>query len=449
MADRIGMTITDVPNDDAPAGAGAGAGVLRNVAGHVRLPAVVLALGALIALTVFRHFRPATDFVVTYYLVSYDAEFLRRALLGSLLPLASEPARLVRQVDLAGIGLLALNALFVLILAVRSLRAGTLATAVLAILLSASPLTIGYFAWDLARPEQASYALTLGVIVAMLGRPTMPKAWLFAGAIAGVSVLGVLIHEGFVAIQLPLLLGVYAAVFGPWNAETARRATRARVPWGTIAAVTGIVAIAVVTMLAVTVLGQRSDAFLKAFAEEAARRYPDVARGQIMAHGVSLTDALHKVGDALANPDARTLKAILSIVVFVPVHLGLAIWAIRDTARRTGIPVGPTDLALGVLVTAAPLALCLVGIDFSRWAAYAVLNLLVFASVLVTRRAQARPLRMGRVPGSAAVAYAVALLVVLPSWTQVGGIDVPDPLQRFAADCLLNETPSLSACTDR
>lgn len=400
--------------------------------GRLRLPVAALMLGAILAAALARHFTPVPDGIVAIYAVSYLDGFVRHALLGTLVGPLAEPAAFAQRVGAVGLGMLALNAGLVLVVALRAIRAQPEAGHPLALVLCAAPITVGYFAWDLARPEQAGYvlALALGLVLATT---RMPLGW-STGLIAGVTLIGTAAHESFVLVQMPLLLAV--ALVHPDPAASERRTVLS----SAVVAIAGLAA-----SLLILGLGTRDPAIAHAAFERAREIYPTMPLAPFMAHTRDLSAALASAGDALGTP--RNVKGLLSAALVLAVAIAVIAWALRRTVSPRDPWARRVEPIAFPLAGIPPVLICAVHPDMTRWLAYAGLNLLVVAGFVLARRAP-RPVREGSAtPAWIPVLYAVAFLIVLPRWNMFGGIDMPDLLQTFVTDCLFQDPPRMAACT--
>lgn len=402
--------------------------------GSVGHTALAVMLAGITAATAAGHFTPMADGIATVYLLSYEAGFLRNALPGTLLGPVADPAVFAHRVAVFGFIVLTANALLLFYLAHRAAQRGRLGAVTLAVLLCSSPLTVGFFAWDLGRPVQAGYVLALAGVVAMLLR--RPRGWLAPAALAILTAVGLAIHASFVLIQLPLLVAIYRdrAVASPSFTSSIRP--------DTVGA--GLAAFGVVCVIMILWFGVRDTGFAQAFLDDIRMRYPEAMPPPILAQAHGPMDAVAEVGRALGTP--RNLKGIASMLIVLPIYAVAVVWALKESGPARDGPRRRHVAATLLIATLPPLLLCAVHPHMSRWGAYAATNLLVAGCSLVGAPDGVASTARTK-PGLTLLLPAVTLHAVLPGWNMFGGFDAPDPLQGFVTDCLLGEPPRLDACT--
>lgn len=399
--------------------------------GRLRLATTALLLAAILAPALARHFTPVADAVAGVYAIGYEAGFLRRALLGSLLGPVEEAPIFARRVAVFGLVLLVLNAGLVFVFALRAARAQPAAGHVVAIAVCAAPITLGYFAWDLARPEQVGYGLALALCLAMAATSLRPTWW--AAGMAMATVAGVAVHESFPLVQMPLMLAIYGI-----RARESERSGLALVPAAGVA-VLGFVGAGLLLWL-----GTREPQAARATLAQVQAVYPDLPAAPVMAQAKGLVGGMRDAAAALGVP--RNVKGLASAALVLAVVAALVGWALRRTAPPRDAAVARAERIALPLAGTPPVLMCALHPDMTRWLAYAGLNLLVVACVLLARRTPSAAAK-GATPAWVLVLYGVVFLAVLPRWNMFGGIDMPDLLQTFLTDCLLQDPPRMAACT--
>ena len=405
---------------------------LVNGRGRLRLAVIAVMLGAVLLPALARHFTPVSDGNLAFYTLSYDAGFVRRALLGSLLGPAEDAVAFARRVGIFGLGVLILNAGLVFAVALRTARAQPASGHVVALALCAAPLTLGYFAWDLARPEQVGYAAVLALGLAMM-TTRLDGRWLM-GAVAAVTLVGVAIHESFVLVQMPLMLAVH-------HMRTPMGVDDNRAPGTAV----GVVALGVVSAGLLLWLGAPSPEIVANHSESVRGLFSGKPDAAVTAHARGLWDGMAQAAAALGKP--RNIKGLLSAALLIALVVALIAWALRRTVPPHDVATQHAEQRAFAIAGLPPVALCALDPDMTRWLAYAALNVLVITCFVLARRDPTPAADRDGTPAWVPVLYAVVFLAVLPRWNMFGGIDMPDLLQAFVTDCLLNDPPKMAACT--
>jgi len=276
--------------------------------------------------------------MLSHFAVDYQSfGFVKRGLVGSLIDVSPDPAAVGR---VAWLSLAMLTAVLVASVAfVRDTRAPLVLVAAFAV----SPGTFQNFAFDVGRFDQIGAVLGLLSILAL--RRGIP-------AVAPIAVLlGVLIHEAFAVLFLPLIVAV------------AFVEARGRVaPWLAPAFAGGVATAAVLLFGAA-----EPEAIAEFFAKMGPFYYPP--RIWVSPLGESVVYA----SGHLLHPDTLW-RSVLPSVGFVAIHvaiLGRMIGRAAPDARWLMIPA------------LAPMALVMVGIDIPRWSALSVFNLFTVALLAV------------------------------------------------------------------
>ncbi|MGH7383954.1 MAG: hypothetical protein ACREKG_02160, partial [Candidatus Rokuibacteriota bacterium] len=143
-----------------------------------------------------------SDWNVTHWLFTYDLEFTRRALVGTLVWGMVEP-----DPDLArrlGVGLLIGCSAALILFAAWSLRGRPAAfRAGFAVLTVACPATLTQFGYDCGRLDQLNLILFLAALVLIVRGPVAAPL-----GVALLTAIALLVHEAFLIIHVPVLVGM-------------------------------------------------------------------------------------------------------------------------------------------------------------------------------------------------------------------------------------------------
>jgi hypothetical protein len=192
-------------------------------------------------------------------------------------------------------------------------------------------------------------------------------------------------------------------------------------------------------------LGTPGSATVTAHAETVRRIFSDPTAAAVLTQTRGLPEGMRDVGAALGSP--RNIKGLLSAALLIAIVVALIRWAVLHTVpphRRATQRAEWRGLALAGL---PPVLMCALDPDMTRWLAYATLNTLVVACLVLARREPTPLADRDGTPAWVPVLYAVVFLAVLPRWNIFGGIDMPDLLQTFVTDCLVTDAPKMTACT--
>lgn len=314
------------------------------------------------------------------YLANYDAEFLKRALWGEIFTsVLSHPSR--RWIDLAGTLVLTLSVIATAVhLSASFRRIEARGAPILPAIarrwfwaIAACPALFLQFGYELGRLDQINLILFLASI--WLARKPNRGARLL---ILPLSMLGILTHEAYVFLHLPVVLGIVTM--------EGARAGRSRRP--EVAA----------TLLASFVIAFCTMVWGSASPETHARLQEAMREARFDSIEVrhSTTIWVYSLRDTMAQTLARytILKGAVYTALFL-VFGALASWVYlrvlqplyaipgdqpRVQTAAGGIPAAERFLRFAPFV---PLSLTLIGFDVGRWVAWMVVNQVVVALYLI------------------------------------------------------------------
>ncbi|HOG30045.1 MAG TPA: hypothetical protein PLN93_10225 [Vicinamibacterales bacterium] len=344
------------------------------------------------AVTMARAVRCPNDFAEAHWLVDYRFGFIRRGLAGSLYALPAE-AGLVPQ-SAAAIAVLSFaifGALLLLLLAasrrILEADANPALSFSAAAVFATSPYVVmaGHF---------MGYLDHLVVLVAFAA------AWLAARGrarpAAALAAVGVLLHESFLLVGLPLV--VAAAALAPLTSMTWRaRVLPLALPVGAALALF----LSEALVLNPSVLRQQLTARLAAFPFVAGDMHVFVPEWLTLGSWENLRGQSHAIWRRLGDPNLLRLMA--------PSALYLAVYAARSTrgSRR------PSPAALVAFATAAPLLLHLVAWDTARIWAFTIVAAFACAWLVASAAGGDRDVGRTARPRTARLLVAVSALIVV------------------------------------
>lgn len=337
----------------------------------------LVATGAYQAIT---HIRLLDKERVLLWLFHYDGEFIRRALVGTLLK-AQAPDAYGEISVIYGLTLGSLILLFGLLCLYFVLviwRAPRLRTAALVALFGISPFTFAFFAYDVGQPDKINYVLALLTLLFCLAVKNDIARLV---VVITVSLVGLLIHESFALVQFPLLLAVLLLGASNPGRETARRtalAVSATVP--------------VLTLCGLVALYGQPDAFT----EDAYRDRLETQVGfEIDRVGAMAPKGLYST---LSDNMAATYKfwfepawqvgavALFKVLIALIAWCALPLWISASSLRQ--LRAGHDHdrrfaMTLILFGSLGPLLLCAVTWDYGRWTSFAVVNTSLLAGFLL------------------------------------------------------------------
>jgi hypothetical protein len=305
-----------------------------------------------------------SPYVSAQWLLDYDLEFVKRGIVGAVLPV--EDAATIRLSALI-LAALATASYAALAATLRRYPPEALGFVLLGLL---SGQALGQFRFDLGRFDQIGFVGAVAALL-LLRQSTRPAAMLAAGTAVALAILA---HEAMAVVFVPLLAALV------WTA--ARRA----VPW--------FLAPIAVAFLAVSTVGA-----LDTPLAEACAHYPVDCR------------SLHPLAMPLTHSWAATMATVLNpryaVGGAILATIGLAWFVLFASVNRPWL----------VALAFSPLALSLVGVDWGRWLHLAVLN-----GVLLTLHTLSR----NEVRFELSRSVGVALVVVLvASFVPGSTVEIP------------------------
>ena len=305
--------------------------------------------------------KGVSDFNVTHWLFTYDLEFTRRALVGTLLWGLVEPdPALVRGL---GVALLVVCSAALILFVSWALRRRPVAFGVgFMVLTAACPATLAQFGYDCGRFDQLNLLLFLAALVLIVrGTVAAPLG------VALLTVIALLIHEAFVFTHVPVLMGLMIHGSGG-------RVTR------------GLVLVAVVALIVTALViwfGSLEAVDHETYRNQLVERYDLSERSVYLSSRVLYRELPDNIALATGTLSRRLLnwQSLAILAALTP-----WLWVVLGTLRslHTGIGSGHRrGYWLPVIVAASPLLLVVVSTDLFRWVSLSMLNLLVVTLVLV------------------------------------------------------------------
>ena len=349
-----------------------------------------------------------SDFLMSFWGLSVQRGYRARALPATVLQLLGVERVSVRIVTWVSVVVL----LVVLGLLVRLATAAHRAwpswtTCLLGALLVGSPATLRTLGFEPAAFDTLLLLVTSAALVVLLGdagRWRLPVV----GVLAAV---GVLVHEGFVVLALPLLLAAVVVRADP-------------APWRRVASEVAVVAalplVALAWVAAEPTLPREEVPERLAVVRSVVELGPNETKGRwaILNHTRTLGDNLRYTADVVA--DRGHGSHLISLLASAPTVAAAAIVGRRLAPRGRGALLG----ALWVGSTAAPLLLAPLGHDWGRWIAYAALNAVLGVAWLAARLRTTGEVR--RTGASRAVTHLTVGLTVLalltPAYARGGSV---------------------------
>jgi len=285
-----------------------------------------------------------------HQLFSYEHDFVRRGLVGEVLRQLHYPNTPRPMYFLSAAVYFALAALTARLaweaLPTLDDRRRQMAVVLLLVL----PFALPHFAFDLGRGDSILYLMALPVIV-------WRRAPLLACAAIGVA--GVLVHELFVVVQLPLLVWFFVGE-GGWRDLLQRR-------------VMVLVGAAAVAFVPIALYGNLDSISRQQFHAEIQERIPGYhEHGLGSPHTLLHMTAGSEVRRSLADLDEWSVVNVALSVL----PAAFLLWAYLRLRGRQG-------LGRVALMLAPCSVLVLMGHDLTRWVSLASFNLLIALLVLV------------------------------------------------------------------
>ena len=341
---------------------------------------VLLLIGGLASL---RPLRTISESVLTLWTFTYDYGFIKRALVGEVVARTFGVPSATLITILSGVLALALAAALLRWFAEPALRDGSLGVWLFALVAVSHSATLSNVVYDLGRFDHIGYFLVLGCLTVL----AHGSHSLRLGVVPVACVIGLLVHEAFALMFVPLVLAV-------WEYEEDRTGREIRV-----ILLTGLVA----TTWAIGTFGLMTALPMDEYIRHLNSLHPfAVVEGSVF---VLYTD--------LGQNVRGTLTTIRDIW-YLANHLGMVLLLLPSfiLLRRLARAVAAKERASGgrvklvVLAALTPLLLYPLGWDLSRWWAIALTNLFIALSYLAVREGSIRAIGKA-IEGSPVVVGAV------------------------------------------
>ena len=296
-------------------------------------------------------------FVRSQWLFNYQAGFIRRGLPGQLVVLL--PGQPQAAVHIAALSVLcALMCMLVWFTARATSALRGTARLTLPFFIATAPFAGGYFVLDFGRTDQLNLVLMMASLLVLWQGVSLPRLLL----VALLAALGVLVHEGFVFMCVPLVLAVLV-----------HQALSRRAPW---LFALGYGAVALGALVITIILGHPR---LPPIEQWQRMTGPDAPWDQLS--GLAVTSAYRSIGENVR----MTMGILLTRETLVQYALGglylmPALIVLRRLAYRIGAQLPETDrplLGLMCAASLAPLLMTALGFDFFRWIAMALFNVML------------------------------------------------------------------------
>ena len=311
-----------------------------------------------------------SDFLMSFWALSVQRGYRARALPATVLQGVGFERVTVRLVSwVSAVVLLVVLALLVRLATTGHRSWPSWTTLLLGVLVVGSPATLRSFAFELAALDGLVLLVTVAGLVVLLrdgDRWRLP-------VVSALATVGVLVHEGFVLLTLPLLLAavVVRAAGAPWRRVVAQ-----------VAVVVAGPLLALGWVAAEPTLPREDVPERLAVVREAVELGPQEAKGRwaILNHTRTLGENVRYTADEVAERGHG--RHLISLLASVP-----SVAAAALIGRRL-VPPGRRLLLGGLWVgaTLAPLLLAPLGHDWGRWIAYGGLNAVLGVVWLAARQ---------------------------------------------------------------
>jgi hypothetical protein len=330
---------------------------------------IVLLAGIAGALTLSNSDPELLNWSFTHWAFSYDHGIVKRSIVGEIVSHLSSDRELRTVAHALALTVAILVAVGTIGFCSRPfLQARTPGTLIFGLLACTHFATLQHFFYDLGRMD------AIGLLIMLLGIVSierLPRAAL-APTIFVLCALGIFVHEAFLVINVPLLLMYWAVRRGP------ERGFASQLVVGVL-----LVMVAVYVMTRGPAIGR--DEYLLALR---------AAHGDWIAAG--------SVGVLYAGVSVEAPRALALLVdkhrLFQNGVLGIALlptlllfWrATRGVAVTRPSAADGTRVFLWMVSALGPLGLYVIGIDFARWWALALTNLMLVVALAMTFRDDVR-----------------------------------------------------------
>lgn len=238
---------------------------------------------------------------------------------------------------------------------------GRLAFAVLGI---THPATLSHFLYDSGRFDQIGFIVALACLLSM-ERGRTPLV-----VLASLCITAILVHEAFLLIYVPIISAYWAYVD-----------TKSQSPWLKPVA---MAAIAVVVTIAISLIGPPGVSRQHYYQELVQLHGPWIRDGSVGVLYGSLTKEMGRAVDLLMS--GRRIIQHLTLACFLAPMILIAMKiAKREAELRRSSNASDRSVVWVMIAAASPLSLYVVGVDFARWWALTITNLLVALALIMTR----------------------------------------------------------------
>lgn len=368
-----------------------------------------LAVSGLVSMALVVPAAPS-DFLMSFWALSVQRGYRSRALPATVLQALGFERVTVRLVSWVSVlVLLAVLGLLVRLATAGSRSWSSWTTLLLGVLVVGSPATLRSFAFELAALDGLVLLVTIAALLLLLrdgGSWRLP-------AVSALAAVGVLVHEGFVLLALPLLLAAVVVRAGP-------------APWRRVAAEAAVVLVAPLLALAWVVaeptLPRGEVPAQSAVVRSVVELGPgeDKSRWAILNHTRTIADNVRYTADVVRERGHG--RHLISLMACVPTVAAAAL-----VGRRL-VPDGRRLLLGGLWAgsSVAPLALALLGHDWGRWIAYGALNAVLGVVWLAARlRTTGEIGRTGATRGVTHIAVGLTVLALMtPPFARDGSFRV-------------------------
>ena len=328
---------------------------------HVLLSAfgvLTLAVGVAGSLSL-AHDRELITWSFTHWAFSYDHGFVKRGLVGEVLSAVIEPQSLFQTVRVASlVSAVAIAAALLYVFLRPFVRFGGPGHLAFAVVTATHFGTLQHFFYDLGRFDNFGLLLSL-LCLACIDRCGRGVSTVVIAVACGT---GIVIHEAFVVIYLPMVLAYW------WYRDAGAR-------WMTYP-LAGVALLLLVVALLMVSRGSPAVARSDYVRELRAEHGEWINEGSVgVLYGGVKTES-NRVVSNLLTPRRIIQHVVLAAFLFP--SLVLVVHAFRR-GGDAGVPSRPLDVRglMTLLVCCSPLALYVVGVDFARWWALALTNIFV------------------------------------------------------------------------
>ncbi len=336
---------------------------LRNANRSQLILALSLAAGTQVAL----YLNFSNRWRATHWLFTYDHEFIKRGLVGTLTStlFGDEAATEGFILHCSLVLLVAVSASMLWLISTALKDEEPLCAAPVAMALVVCPATLSAFAFDLGSFDQIGLVIVVGSLSLLLSRFRALPIYLMISAL---GVIGTLIHEAFVALHLPVIASATLL-----DVRCRAPSASTQNPIAKLLAIfsPALAAFAVVALLGrleshdlpthIALLSRRSDFIVDA--NSVSVLYTTAAENAAMSIGtLGLEAGRYAIGTSLA-------------AVIPTVALALTLWA--ELLRRRAYRVATPSLIVVGLSSLGPLPLFVLGVDFPRWIGWITVHTLL------------------------------------------------------------------------